>query len=455
MIAMTVSTVTDLVSGTLDRVDPEAVVSGEVVIDSREAAQGGLFVAIPGDRVDGHDFSEAAIRNGAVAVLAQHPVDAPAILVDDTVKAMGMLSKAVLAGAASRVTVVGLTGSAGKTSTKDLLAQVLENFGPTISPVGSFNNEIGLPLTALRITPETRFLVLEMGARGKGHISYLASLTPPQVGLVLNIGTAHMGEFGGREQTAQAKGELVEALPSAAEGGLAVLNADDPLVLPMAGRTSARVLTFGLAAGADVRAEDVRNDGGRASFTLVIDGRCEPVNLDLVGSHHVSNALAAAAVAHGLGMGVTEIAVALSRARRRSPGRMELLERADGVTVVNDAYNANPDSVRAAFDAVDAFAGDRRRVLVLGEMAELGETSLEEHERIGVEAARRGMGLIVGFGGAPAEAVLTGAGRGRLVRSIPEALDVLGAELRPGDVVLVKASKSVGLQVLARQLASR
>lgn len=455
MIAMTVSAVTDLVSGTLDRVDPEAVVSGEVVIDSREAAQGGLFVAIPGDRVDGHDFSEAAIRNGAVAVLAQHPVDAPAILVDDTVKAMGMLSKAVLAGAASRVTVVGLTGSAGKTSTKDLLAQVLENFGPTISPVGSFNNEIGLPLTALRITPETRFLVLEMGARGKGHISYLASLTPPQVGLVLNIGTAHMGEFGGREQTAQAKGELVEALPSAAEGGLAVLNADDPLVLPMAGRTSARVLTFGLAAGADVRAGDVRNDGGRASFTLVIDGRCEPVNLDLVGSHHVSNALAAAAVAHGLGMGVTEIAVALSRARRRSPGRMELLERADGVTVVNDAYNANPDSVRAAFDAVDAFAGDRRRVLVLGEMAELGETSLEEHERIGVEAARRGMGLIVGFGGAPAEAVLTGAGRGRLVRSIPEALDVLGAELRPGDVVLVKASKCVGLQVLARELASR
>ncbi len=455
MIAMTVSTVTDLVSGTLDRVDPEVVISGEVVIDSREAAEGGLFVAIPGDRVDGHDFSEAAIRNGAVAVLAQHPVDAPAILVDDTVKAMGMLSKAVLAGAARRVTVVGLTGSAGKTSTKDLLAQVLENFGPTISPVGSFNNEIGLPLTALRITPETRFLVLEMGARGKGHISYLASLTPPQVGLVLNIGTAHMGEFGGREQTAQAKGELVEALPSAAEGGLAVLNADDPLVLPMAGRTSARVLTFGLATGADVRAEDVRNDGGRASFTLAIDGRCGPVNLDLVGSHHVSNALAAAAVAHGLGMGVPEIAVALSRARRRSPGRMEFLERPDGVTVINDAYNANPDSVRAAFDAVDAFAGDRRRVLVLGEMAELGETSLEEHERIGVEAARRGMGLIVGFGCGPAEAVLTGAGRGRLVRSIPEALDVLGAELRPGDVVLIKASKSVGLQVLARELASR
>ncbi len=455
MIAMTARKVADLVDGTLDRVDPEAVISGEVVIDSREAAESALFIAIPGERVDGHDFSEAAIRNGAVAVLAQHPVDAPAIVVDDTVKAMGMLSKAVLAGAASRVTVVGLTGSAGKTSTKDLLAQVLENFGPTISPVGSFNNEIGLPLTALRITPETRFLVLEMGARGKGHISYLASLTPLQVGLVLNIGTAHMGEFGGREQTALAKGELVEALPSAAEGGLAVLNADDPLVLPMAARTSARVLTFGLRTPADVRVEDMRNDGGRASFTLVIEGRCEPVSLDLVGSHHVSNALAAAAVAHGLGMRVPEIAVALSRARRRSPGRMELLERADGVTVINDAYNANPDSVRAAFDAVDAFAGDRRRVLVLGEMAELGETSLEEHERIGVEAARRGMGLIVGFGGTPAEAVLAGAGRGRLVRSIPEALDVLDAELRPGDVVLVKASKSIGLQVLARELASR
>ncbi len=246
---------------------------------------------------------------------------------------------------------------------------------------------------------------------------------------------------------------------------LAVLNADDPLVLPMAARTTARVLTFGLGVEADVRAEDISPDRGRASFTLVIGDHKEPVVLDLIGSHHVSNALASAAVAHGLGMGVPEIAAALTRARRRSPGRMEMLERHDGVTVVNDAYNANPDSVMAAFDAVDAFAGDRRRVLVMGEMAELGETSLAEHERIGGEAARRGIGLIVGFGGAPAQAMLAGALQASrelavppnldLVKSIPEALELLRGQLRRGDVVLVKASKSVGLQVLARELASR
>jgi len=221
MIAMTVREIAGLVGGTLDRVDdPDATIVGEVVIDSREAGEGSLFVAIAGERVDGHDFSGAAIRNGAVAVLAEHLVDAPAIIVPDALKALGALSREVLVRAAAHVTVVGLTGSAGKTSTKDLLAQVLEQFGQTIAPVGSFNNEIGLPLTALRLSPETEFLVLEMGARGKGHIAYLASLTPPRVGLVLNIGTAHMGEFGGREQTALAKGELLDSLPTAAEGGL-------------------------------------------------------------------------------------------------------------------------------------------------------------------------------------------------------------------------------------------
>ena len=369
--------------------------------------------------------------------------------------ALGVLARKTLARVVGGVTVIGLTGSAGKTSTKDLLAQVLETRGQTVSPVGSFNTEIGLPVTALRVTPQTDFLVLEMGARGKGHISYLASLVPPKVGLVLNIGAAHMGEFGGREQTAQAKGELVEALPAAADGGLAVLNADDSLVSAMVTRTTARILMFGLSRDADVRAEDVAMVDGRAAFTLLIDGQREPVKLNLIGSHHVINALGAAAVAYGIGMGVPEIAAALSLAQRRSPGRMEVIERADGVTIINDAYNANPDSVLAAFDAVEAFSGGRRKLVVLGEMAELGETSLHEHQRVGSEAARRNIDVIVGFGDTHARAILEGAGRGHLVSSIPEALELLGHELRPQDVVLVKASKSIGLQALARELASR
>ncbi|WP_405582994.1 UDP-N-acetylmuramoyl-tripeptide--D-alanyl-D-alanine ligase [Streptomyces sp. NBC_01190] len=465
MIEMTLREVAEVTGGTLLQVGhPGAVVSGAVVIDSRDAGAGDLFVCIPGERVDGHDFAAAAVRAGAVAVLAQRAVDAPAVLVEDSVKALGALSKEVLTRAA-RATVVGLTGSAGKTSTKDLLAQVLERFGRTIAPVGSFNNEIGLPLTALRTTAETDFLVLEMGARGRGHIAYLAGLTPPKVGLVLNIGTAHLGEFGGREQTAVAKGELVEALPAAADGGLAVLNADDPLVLPMAGRTAARVLTFGTGPGADVRAEDVRDEGGRASFTLVAGDRRERVTLGLVGSHHVSNALAAAAVAHGLGLDPADIAAALTGAVRRSPGRMEILERPDGITVVNDAYNANPDSVGAALSAVDALAGGRRKVLVLGEMAELGEKSAAEHEAVGGAAVRHGFALIAGLGGgAEVLAVLDGARQAAretgltpelaVVQDIPEALALLHGRLHRGDVVLVKASNSVGLQDLARRLAT-
>jgi UDP-N-acetylmuramoyl-tripeptide--D-alanyl-D-alanine ligase len=463
MIELTLREVAEMAGGVLDSVaDPERRVTGGVVIDSRDVRPGDLFVAISGERVDGHDYGTAAVRDGAVAVLAERPVGAPAIVVADSVKGLGALSRAVLARLTG-VTVVGLTGSAGKTSTKDLLAQVLARRGATVAPVGSFNNEIGLPLTALRATPETEYLVLEMGARGKGHIAYLTSLTPPRVGAVLNIGTAHIGEFGGRDQTAVAKGELVEALPAASKGGLAVLNEDDPLVRAMADRTAAKVLTFGLGEAADVRARDVTEDHGRSSFTLVAGGELAPVHLDLIGAHHVPNALAAAAVAHGLGMNVADIAEALTSARRRSPGRMEILGAPDDVTVVNDAYNANPDSVEAAYRAVMAMAGDRRRVLVLGEMAELGKESLIEHEKAGHAAIRAGFAMIVGFGGDHARAVLAGARAAadelgvtpelERVQNIPGAVRLLGERLQPGDVVLVKASKSIGLQVLARELA--
>lgn len=320
---------------------------------------GSLFAAFAGERVDGHDYARRAVEAGAVAVLATRPVGVPAIVVDDVVGALGALARTVVERLGA--TAVALTGSAGKTSTKDLIAQLLQRSAPTVWPEGNLNNEIGLPVTALRAVEDTRYLVLEMGARYIGDIRYLTGLVPPRIGLVLNVGTAHIGEFGGREQIAQAKGELVESLPSAAEGGVAVLNADDPLVRAMVTRTKARTVLFGESDEADVRAENVRlTETGQPAFRLRTPSGCSDVTLRLYGEHHVSNALAAAAVAHELGMSVDEIAVALSEAGTLSRWRMEVTERSDGVTIVNDAYNANPESMRAALRALVAMGGASR-----------------------------------------------------------------------------------------------
>ncbi|MEV4442967.1 UDP-N-acetylmuramoyl-tripeptide--D-alanyl-D-alanine ligase [Streptomyces sp. NPDC049577] len=439
--------------------DPGRTVTGPVEIDSREVRPGSLFAALPGERVDGHDYAERAVAAGAVAVLATRPVGVPAVVVEDVVTALGALARAVVDRLGT--TVVGLTGSAGKTSTKDLIAQLLERLGPTVFTPGSLNNEIGLPLTALRADAGTRHLVLEMGARGIGHISYLTGITPPRIGLVLNVGTAHLGEFGGREQIAQAKGELVEALPPAEQGGVAVLNADDPLVRAMSTRTKARVVLFGEAPDADVRAENVRLDAtGRPSFTLHTPTGCGDVTMRLYGEHHVSNALAAAAVAHELGMPVDEIVSALSGAGQLSRWRMEVTERADGVTIVNDAYNANPESMRAALRALAAMGSTGRRTwAVLGQMAELGEESLAEHDAVGRLAVRLNVGKLVAVGGREAAWLRMGAynegswGEESVhVSDVQAAVDLLRNELRPGDVVLVKASRSVGLERIAQQL---
>lgn len=357
MIALSLAEIADITGGQLhDIPDPSARVTGPVVFDSREVEAGSLFAAFVGERVDGHDYAERAVAAGATAVLATRPVGVPAVVVPDVVAALGALAGAVVARIGTDV--VALTGSAGKTSTKDLIAQVLQHHAPTVWTPGNLNNEIGLPITTLRATEETRHLVLEMGARGIGHIRYLTGLTPPRIGLVLNVGTAHIGEFGGREAIAQAKGELVEALPAESEGGVAVLNADDLLVRAMSSRTKARTVLFGEAEDADVRATEVRmTPRGCPSFTLHTPTGCSDVTLRLYGEHHVSNALAAAAVAHVLGMSVEEIATALSGAGTLSRWRMEVTERADGVTVVNDAYNANPESMRAALRALAAMGG--------------------------------------------------------------------------------------------------
>ncbi|MFD6173930.1 UDP-N-acetylmuramoyl-tripeptide--D-alanyl-D-alanine ligase [Streptomyces coeruleorubidus] len=456
MIALSLAEIAEVVGGqTHDIPDPTVQVTGPVVRDSREAGPGSLFVAFAGERVDGHDFAAAVVEAGAVAVLGTRPVGVPAIVVDDVQAALGALARHVVRRLGA--TLVALTGSAGKTSTKDLIAQVLQRKAPTVFTPGSLNNEIGLPLTALSATEETRFLVLEMGARGIGHISYLAGLTPPKVGLVLNVGSAHIGEFGGREQIAQAKGELVESLP---EDGTAVLNADDPYVRAMASRTKAKVVLFGESDEADVRAENVRlTDTGQPAFRLHTPSGASDVTMRLYGEHHVSNALAAAAVAHELGMSADEIAVALSEAGSLSRWRMEVTERPDGVTVVNDAYNANPESMRAALRALAAIGKGRRTWAVLGKMAELGDEALAEHDAVGRLAVRLNVSKLVAVGGREAAWLQLGAynegswGEESVhVSDAQAAVDLLRSELRPGDVVLVKASRSVGLESVAQAL---
>jgi UDP-N-acetylmuramoyl-tripeptide--D-alanyl-D-alanine ligase len=463
VIELSLSEIAALTGGTLHGAD--APVAGPVVIDSRQAGPGALFVALPGERVDGHDFAGAAMAAGAAGVLGARPLPGvPTVVagpsddvhrVDDVVGALGRLARGVL-GRLPETTVIGITGSSGKTSTKDLVAQVLAGAGPTVAPEGSLNNEIGHPLTVLRADGGTRFLVLEKSARGVGHISYLTRIAPPDVGVVLNVGTAHLGEFGSREAVARAKGELVEALEHT---GTAVLNADDPLVSGMAGRTSGRVVLFGRSPDAEVRAvEEAYDAEGRASFTLTAPEGDARVELRLHGAHAVSNALAAAAAALRVGMPLEAVAAALSRAVPVSRWRMEVAHRADGLTVVNDAYNANPESMRAALDALSAMSQGRRTYAVLGHMAELGGSSVAEHEKIGQHAARSGVTGLIAVGPAAAP-LLEGAKRvgswnGECVQvdDVGTAAAVLGERLRPGDVVLVKGSRVAGLERVARAL---
>jgi UDP-N-acetylmuramoyl-tripeptide--D-alanyl-D-alanine ligase len=446
VIPLTLAEVAAAVGGTLDAVpDPAARVTGDVELDSRRVGPGGLFVALAGERVDGHEHAGAAVAAGAVGVLAARPVGVPAVVVPDVRAALAALAHAVL-DRLPGVTVVGVTGSSGKTSTKDLLAQLLAELGPTVAPPGSFNNEIGHPYTVLRCTADTRYLVLEKSMRGIGHIAALTRIARPRIGVVLNVGSAHLGELGSRDAIARAKGELVEALPA---DGLAVLNADDPYVAAMADRTAARVVTVGLADGADLRAEDVTLDGrGVASYTL----RGVPVTLAVHGAHQVGNSLSAAAVALELGMPLERVAAALGRARPLSRWRMEVTERTDGVLVVNDAYNANPESMAAALRALVTMARGRRSWAVLGAMGELGETAAQEHARVGALAVELGVDRLLVVG-PDAEPIHTASGAvSTHVPDVDAAVDLLRAELRPEDVVLVKASRAAGLERVALAL---
>ena len=450
------------------------IIVNSATTDSREAVSGSLFIAKPGENSDGHLFVAAAFDRGAALALVERPVQDsagtvfPAVLVPDVVLAMGALTAEIVRRlrAFSPLTVIGITGSAGKTTTKDLLAGILRAEGETVAPVGSYNGEVGVPLTIFGAGYGTRYLVVEMGATGVGHIEYLASMVQPDIGVVLGVGTAHAGEFGGVENIARAKGEMVEAL---APGATAILNADDIRVAAMAPRAGADVSILYFTSSPEeahgaksaLRALDARTDDqGRPVFTLRFpDGSEYPVESGLIGAHHTANLLAAAAAAFAAGIPANRIAAGLSGQKAASRWRMERTDRADGVSIINDAYNANPESMRAALRTLAELGQGRRTWAVLGEMLELGDSSVHEHDAIGRYAVRLNISqlIVVGTG---ARAMHTGAvmegswgDESVFVETPEDAERILVSALEPGDVVLFKSSNGAALRHLGDRIA--
>lgn len=436
-------------------VGDEATVSG-VAVDSREVAPGDLFVALRGERMDGHDFVLESLERGAAGAVVDGPLEGitPLVIVEDTGRAL--LDLATERATETTATVIGVTGSTGKTSVKDLTAAVLSTRMTVASSPRSFNTEVGVPLTILRAPEDAEAIVCEMGSRGRGHIRRLVEVARPRVGIVTNVGPAHLEMFGSLENVADAKAELVEGLP---EDGTAVLNADDPVVRGFGGRTRASPLLYGIAGDADIRGDDLSLDElSRPSFTLRTAQGTERVELATHGEHMASNALAAAAVGIALGLTPGECAAGLKDARLSS-WRMEVTVTTKGIRLVNDAYNANPASMGAALRAASWMARGSRAIAVLGEMAELGPTSGQEHERVGELVARLGVAYLLTVGEA-ASRIAVGATRegvepDRAIRADTweEAHEALARILRPGDVVLVKGSRVAGLERLAAALA--
>ena len=463
MIALTLTELEEVLGGRLvlpPGADSRQGISGSVETDSRLVSAGSVFFALPGEVTDGHLFAPEAVAAGAALVIVQRELDlaVPQLVVADGLAALAALARNVVARvrALGTLRVIGITGSNGKTTTKNLLRAILDPEGPTIAPPGSFNNQVGAPISMLRIDESTEYLIVEMGASGVGEIARLVSIATPDVAVVLKVGLAHAGEFGGIEATQRAKAELVTELPPDA---VAVLNVDDPRVAVMTEQTAARVAFFGLSAGSDVRAEEVHASATGTRFALAVDGERYDVQLRILGEHHVSNALAAIAAARELGVPVERAIAAVEAVPRAERWRMEVLDPGTGIVVINDAYNASPDSTAAALKTLaQIVAPGQRSVAVLGEMAELGEYAAEEHDRIGRLAVRLNIGklYVVGEGARRIQAAagLEGSwdGESVFVADIDRAYDLLREELRPGDVVLVKSSKSAGLRFLGDRI---
>lgn len=465
MIALSLAEIAEILHGELRPAGsdtPETVVDGTVDTDSREMAPGSIFVAKPGETTDGHRFVGAAVEAGAVLAIVEHPVDVAVsqIVVADAVGALADLARAVVARVreAGGLRIVGITGSNGKTTTKNFLARILADEGETVAPIRSYNNEVGAPLTMLRVTGSTRFLVSEFGADGPGSIARLAGLVEPDVAVVLMVGLAHAGGFGGIEATARAKAELVQA---ARPGGVAVLNIDDPRVWAMrdiAAERGMSVVAFGQGSAAEVRAEDVVVSASGTSCTIVHGTERTPLRLQVLGAHHVSNALAAIAAAQALGVPVPAAVERLETVQLAERWRMQPLGN-DRVRIINDAYNASPDSMAAALRTLAQITGPgERTVAVLGAMSELGDAAGEEHDRIGLLAVRLNIRRIVVVGPEARRLYVSAVGEGSWDSEavhLPDqdaAFEYLKNELRDGDRVLVKSSNSVGLRHLGDRL---
>ncbi len=465
MISLSLSEIADVLGGRLvlrDGDTPDTIVSGVVDTDSRLIGAGDVFVAKPGETTDGHLFVDGAVARGAVLALVERQVDAAVsqIVVPDVVAALSDLARDVVARVRARgeLRIVGITGSNGKTTTKNLLARILADEGETVAPRASFNNEVGAPLTMLRVADDTRYLVSEFGASAPGAIAHLAGLVTPDIGVVLMVGMAHAGGFGGIESTFHAKSELVRATR---EGGLAVLNADDPRVAamePIARERGIDVRWFGRGDRAQVRATDVEVSASGTVARLDVDGERLELRLRVLGEHHVMNALAALAAATALGVSAADAVARLETVEIAERWRMQPMG-SERVRIINDAYNASPDSMAAALRTLAQITGpDERTVAVLGAMSELGEYAEEEHDRIGLLAVRLRIQRIVVVGQDARrmylEAIAQGSWDGEAVffADADAAYDYLLTELRDGDRVLVKSSNSAGLRFLGDRL---
>ncbi|MFC5369922.1 UDP-N-acetylmuramoyl-tripeptide--D-alanyl-D-alanine ligase [Arcanobacterium bovis] len=453
----------------VDELDPQIAQTAisAVVTDNRAVSGGELFVAIKGERSNGNDYGADALARGAVAILTDDPHQALAaavaperlICVDDVVCALGMLARESLRELRNTgnnaLKVVGITGSVGKTTTKDLLAQILAYRGAIVAPPNSFNNEIGVPLTVLRADAQTATLVLEMGADHVGNIEYLTSIAPPDVSVVLAVARAHLGEFGGIENVARAKSELVQGTQ---ENGHVVLNADDVRVAAMQGLSAVPVTLFTAHESAaelhHVSASDIVNSSGHAQFTLHIGSEERRVRLALAGMHHIYNALAASAVADVLDIPINHIAEVLERSRAASPHRMDVRTVA-GATVIDDSYNANPDSMRAGLRALADLGEEKRKIAVLGTMLELGGESDVEHQQIGIYLADLGIDVAICVGEGTeqlAQSARSGGVNVHQFSTVESAQEFLRSEMGYGDVVLLKGSNGSGIWKIADEL---
>jgi len=468
MFDLTLGQVCEIVGGKLVG-DATIRVSG-ISIDSRETKPGDLFAAIIGDRVDGHDFVTQAHEIGAIASLVSKSASGSYVLVpaspdalDPVIHAIAKLS-AHIRTLMSGVEVIGITGSSGKTSTKDMVGQILTHAGVTHAPAGSLNNELGLPLTLLSSPADVKYLVAEMGMRGLGHISHLCSIAKPSIGVITNVGHAHIGEVGSIEGIAKAKSELVSAIPAS---GVVVLNADDERVVAMRELTDATVFTYGFSKTADVRAENLQLTAyGSYNFDLVYrSDRCA-ASIPILGEHNVLNALAAAAVGISVGMEIEDISRALTTLKQMSKWRMEVHLIPGNLTIINDAYNANPESMSAALHTLTAIPATGKSFAILGKMHELGDASDAIHAQLAKLAIDLGVTQVVAVGDAakcyalpaldsPASAGDLSGGKNQKSVWLPDfqaACDYIVNQVNSGDILLFKASRAEHFEVLAEQI---